>query len=165
MTMTQKFLLQLEKESAATRNMLSIVPDNKFNWQPHPKSMSLGKLSTHIAELPGWITITMDTDRLDIAKNQYDPLKISSREELMDYFEKELTKGYTSLQHAKDEDLQLNWTMHHGDRIINVRLKEDVIQMCISQIIHHRAQLGVFLRLLDVPIPGSYGPSADELNR
>jgi uncharacterized damage-inducible protein DinB len=163
MTITQKFLKQLEQESTTTRKMLSVVPDDKFDWQPHPKSMSIRRLATHIAELPGWVTITLDTDGLDLAKNQFGPPMINSRAELLDYFEAAFIKGRTSLQNAKDEDLMPNWTMRNGDKVVNVRPKEDVVRMSISQIIHHRAQLGVFLRLLDVPIPGSYGPSADEM--
>ena len=162
MTMTQKFLEQLEQESTATRKMLSVVPDGKFDWKPHTKSMSIRELSSHIAEIPGWITIALNTDGLDVTQKQLDPPVINTTIELLDFFEKTLVKGRTSLQNANDQDLVPTWTMRYGDKVISVRPKEDVIRMCISQIIHHRAQLGVFLRLLDVPIPGPYGPSADE---
>ena len=157
---TQMFLNQLEEESATTRKMLSVVPDNKFDWQPHPKSMTIRRLATHVAEIPGWINITLTTDGLDVS--QPGGPTINNHKDLMDYFEKEFAKGQASLQKAKDEDLLPDWTMRYGERVISVRPKEDVIRMCINQIIHHRAQLGVFLRLLDVPIPGSYGPTADE---
>ena len=160
--MTQKFLEQLEQESIATRKMLSVVPDDKFDWQPHPKSMSIRRLVTHIAEISGWVTITLDTDGLNLANNPFGAPVINNRAELLDYFEKELEKGCTSLKKATDDDLAVMWTMSYGDRVISVRPKEEVIRMSISQIIHHRAQLGVFLRLLDVSIPGSYGPSADD---
>jgi uncharacterized damage-inducible protein DinB len=160
--MTQKFLEQLEEESTATRKMLCAVPDGKFDWKPHPKSMSIRELSSHIAEIPGWITIALNTDGLDVSQKQLDPPVINTSIELLEFFEKTLTKGRSSLQNAKDNDLVPTWTMRYGDRVISVRPKEDVVRMCMSQIIHHRAQLGVFLRLLDVPIPGPYGPSADE---
>jgi len=162
MTMTQKFLEQLEQESTATRKMLSVVPDDKLDWQPHPKSMSVRQLASHISEIPGWINIALNTDGLDVSQPDLDPPTINSRAELLDFFEKKLEQGRTALQQANDEDLTPNWTMRYGDKVVSVRPKEDVIRMSISQIIHHRAQLGVFLRLLDVPIPGSYGPSADE---
>ncbi|MES2388800.1 MAG: DinB family protein [Bacteroidota bacterium] len=157
------FLKQLEQESEVTRKMLSIAPADKFDWQPHPKSMTLGKLATHIAELPGWITTAIETDGLDFAVNQRGSETISSHSGLMEFFEKELARGRASLQNATDADLLPNWTMRKGNYIISVRSKEEVVRMCVNQIIHHRAQLGVFLRLLNVPIPGSYGQSADEL--
>ncbi len=154
------FLNQLEEESATTRKMLSVVPDNKFDWQPHPKSMTIRRLAGHIAEIPGWITIALETEGLDVSIPS-DP-DVNNRAELLDYFDKEFSKGRASLQNATDEDLKPNWTMSYKGHVVSVHPKEDVIRMCINQIIHHRAQLGVFLRLLDVPIPGSYGPSADE---
>ena len=162
MTTTQKFLEQLEQESIATRKMLSVVPDGKFDWKPHPKSMSIRELTSHIAEIPGWMTIALNTDGLDVTQKDLDPPVINTSIELLDFFENTLAKGRSSLQNAKDSDLVPTWTMRYGDKVISVRPKEDVIRMSISQIIHHRAQLGVFLRLLDVPIPGPYGPSADE---
>lgn len=165
MTTTQKFLMQLEEEAITTRKMLSVVPGDKFDWQPHPKSMSIRQLTTHIAEIPGWINIALNTDGLDVGSKESDPPGINSHAELLDFFEKSLSTGLTALQNAKDEDLAPSWTMRYGDRVVSIRPKEDVIRMSMSQLIHHRAQLGVFLRLLDVPIPGSYGPSADELGR
>ena len=140
--------------------MLSAIPNDKLDWQPHPKSMSIRRLATHLAELPGWVNITLTTDGLDIS--QPGGPTINSREDLLDYFESEYAKGKASLEKANDEDLLPNWTMSYGERVISVRPKGDVIRMSLNQIIHHRAQLGVFLRLLDVPIPGSYGPSADD---
>ncbi len=162
MTMTQKFLAQLEEEAIATRKMLSVVPDDKFNWQPHPKSMTVQHLASHVAEIPGWFTLALNTDGLDVSNSQFHPPVINNRAELLDFFEQKLAQGRSSLQNATDEDLKPNWTMRYGDRVVSVRPKEDVIRMSMSQIIHHRAQLGVFLRLLDVPIPGPYGPSVDE---
>lgn len=160
--MTQKFLAQLEQESNETRKMLSVVPDDKFDWQPHPKSMTIRALVSHIAEIPGWINIALNTDGLDISLKELDPPVLNTGTELLNFFEQKLATGISALQNAKEEDLTPNWTMRYGDKVISVRPKEDVIRMSISQIIHHRAQLGVFLRLLNVPIPGSYGPSADE---
>ena len=160
-TTTQKLLQQLEDESVTTRKMLSIIPEDKFDWQPHPKSMTLRRLATHIAELPGWVTMTMDTDHLDLGKNEKVPLA-NNKAELMSFYEGELAKGKASLQNATDKDLTPDWTLMFNGNVLNIRPKEDVIRMSLNQTIHHRAQLGVFLRLLDGPIPGSYGPSADE---
>ena len=164
MTTTQKFLKQLQDEAIITRKMLSIVPDDKFDWQPHPKSMTIRARTTHIAEISGWTSITLNTTALDLANNPYGPPVLNNRADLLAYFEERLESGCTSLQKATDEDLTVLWTLSYGDHVISVRPKEDVLGTFISQIIHHRAQLGVFLRLLDVPIPGSYGPSADDMN-
>jgi hypothetical protein len=108
--------------------------------------------------------MTLNTSELDFAANPYQPVPINNTAELMEHFEKSLVEGRESLATAKDEDLLPDWTLRNGDEIYSVSSKGDVIRMTYCQIVHHRAQLGVFLRLLDVPIPGSYGPSADEMN-
>jgi uncharacterized damage-inducible protein DinB len=162
MTIVQSLLKEMEQESVTTRKMLQRVPDDKFDWQPHKKSMTVRRLSTHIAELPTWVTMALNTDELDFAKGEYKPVNINTNKELMAYFEKSLEEGKSSLKNAKDEDLLPKWTLRSGDTIYQVYTKGEVIRVAFSQIVHHRAQLGVFLRLLDIPIPGSYGPSADE---
>ncbi len=162
MTMIQTFLKELEQEALTTRKMLSRVPDDKYDWRPHPKSMNIRSLATHIAELPTWITLTLTTDELDFAASPYNPAQINNTAELMAHFEKSLADGRTQLIDENERHLNENWTLRNGDTIYSVSTKMEVIRMSLSQIIHHRAQLGVFLRLLDVPIPGSYGPSADD---
>lgn len=162
MQMTQVFLKELEAEAITTRKMLSRIPNDKFDWQPHEKSMTIRRLAAHIAELPGWITMTLTTSELDFAANPYEAAPVNNTEELLAYFEKTLAEGRASLAAAKDEDLLPNWTLRNGEQIYMVYSKAEVIRMSISQTIHHRAQLGVYLRLLNIPIPGSYGPSADE---
>jgi len=142
--------------------MLNQVPNDKFDWQPHPKSMTIQKLATHIAELPTWVSMVLHTEELDFAKGDYKPAIIQSKKELLDYFEKCLEDGQTNLSKASETDLLPSWTLRSGATIHFVRSKAEVIRMAYCQIVHHRAQLGVYLRLLDIPIPGSYGPSADE---
>lgn len=122
------------------------------------------QVATHIAELPAWIDMVLHTSELDFAANPYTPEIINDTDTLMAYFEKKLEEGLTALDEADETQLDELWTLRNGNEIYNTSPKEEVIRMSISQIIHHRAQLGVFLRLLEVPIPGSYGPSADELN-
>ena len=156
------FSLELDKESITTRRMLNCVPDGKFDWQPHPKSMTVRKLTTHIAELPTWLGMVLTTDELDFEKNPYQPPVLNTRAELLEYFETCLEDGRKHLAKGKEVDLNKPWTLRSGATIYSVEPKYDVLRMSLSQIIHHRAQLGVFLRLLDVKIPGSYGPSADE---
>ena len=162
-TITSYFENQLKEEADITRKMLKIVPDDKYDWKPHPKSMTVRQLATHIAELPGWIPIGINTDVLDFAAGDYKPTPIDNNKELLKAFEENQKKALEALSKTKDEYLQNSWTMKNGEEVYMTTSKEDVIRMAISQTIHHRAQMGVFLRLLNVPIPGSYGPSADEM--
>ena len=152
----------MQHEAQTTRKMLERVPADKFDWQPHVKSMTVKKLATHIAELPGWTTIALTTEGLDLGNNPYEVPDVQNTEELLAYFDKTQANAIDHLAKATDADLQPNWTLSWGDKVLNVAPKGDTVRVAISQTIHHRAQLGVFLRLLDVPIPGSYGPSADE---
>lgn len=157
------FLKQLNQESTTTRKMLKLVPEDKWDWKPHAKSMSIRSLATHVAELPTWIPLALSTDYLDFAENPYNPVKIESNAQLVEYFEDCLKQGQEALQNTPDSELDKPWTLRNGDTIFSTAPKRDMVQISISQIIHHRAQLGVYLRLLDIPIPGSYGPSADEM--
>ncbi|MDB5018232.1 MAG: DinB family protein [Mucilaginibacter sp.] len=155
-------LKEMEEEAQTTRKMLSRVPNDKYDCQPHEKSMTIKRLTTHIAELPAWVTMTFTTDELDFADNPYEPTSINNTSELLEAFEKSLADGKAHLAIATEDDLLKNWTLRNGDQIYSVRTKAEVIRMSFCQTVHHRAQLGVFLRLLNIPIPGSYGPSADE---
>ena len=163
-TMSVIDLLQkeLEQEALNTRKMLERVPNDKYDWQPHPKSMTIKQLSTHIAELPGWITMGLTSDGIDFATTPYEPENITNTTELLALLDRSLASGMSSLSEATEEDLLPTWTLRNGDQIYNVMTKYEVIRHALSQLIHHRAQLGVYLRLLNIPIPGSYGPSADE---
>ncbi|MEO8412709.1 MAG: DinB family protein [Ginsengibacter sp.] len=164
MSMIQMFLKELDAEAKTTRKMLSLIPDNKYDWQPHPKSMTVRRLATHIAELPSWIPMTLTTSELDFASNPYTPEVINNTSELMKYFEKNLVDGQSHLEAATEDQLAESWTLRNGKDIYSISPKNEVLRMVYSQIIHHRAQLGVYLRLLDIPIPGSYGPSADDMS-
>ncbi|MHA4810296.1 DinB family protein [Flavitalea flava] len=163
MLIISMLLEELEKEAQTTRKMLERVPTEYFDWQPHKKSMSVVRLATHIAELPGWVTMAVTTDELDFANKPYERYPVNNNQELMNYFEKSLADGRANLAKTNEDILLQNWTMRNGDQIYEVATKIEIIRMSFCQIVHHRAQLGVFLRLLDIPIPGSYGPSADEM--
>jgi uncharacterized damage-inducible protein DinB len=162
MSTIQPFLRELGQEAQTTRNMLERVPTEYFDWQPHKKSMTIRRLATHIAELPSWIAMAVTTDGLDFAANPYQPQPVHNTVELLDYFERSLKDGREHLEATSEEKLSEPWTLRNGDEVILVASKGEIIRMAYCQIVHHRAQLGVFLRLLDIPIPGSYGPSADE---
>ena len=164
MDMIKMFQKEFEQEARTTRKMLSIIPDDKYDWKPHEKSMTIRRLATHIAELPSWISMVVTTNELDFANNPYQPELVNNTTELLAYFERSFADGKAHLEKAKEEQLGDEWTLRNGKDIYSVSPKSDVIRMSLSQSIHHRAQLGVFLRLLNVPIPGSYGPSADELS-
>jgi uncharacterized damage-inducible protein DinB len=163
MLIIEILLKEIEQEAQTTRKMLSIVPNDKYDWKPHPKSMSIKHLATHIAELPGWITMGITTDGLDFATNPYKPEDINNTTDLLAFFEKNYAEGRATLQATNEDVLQQSWVLRNGDQILLNQNKYDTVRVAISQTIHHRAQLGVFLRLLDIPIPGSYGPSADEM--
>ena len=163
MSHIQMLVKEMVQESNTTRKMLERVPVEKFGWKPHPKSMPLQSLVTHIAELPTWVTMVLNTSELDFAANPYQPKMLATKEEMLEYFETCLADGKSSLENASDEDLLPSWTLRNGNEIYQTSSKAEVIRMTFCQIVHHRAQLGVYLRLLDIPIPGSYGPSADEV--
>jgi uncharacterized damage-inducible protein DinB len=163
MSTIHTLLKEMEQEALTTRKMLERVPSDKFDWQPHKKSMTLQRLATHVAELSSWVEMAVTTDELDFAQNGYAPEIVENTAGLMEYFERNLARGRESLARTSENTLSENWTLRNGDQVYQVSSKGEIIRMAYNQIVHHRAQLGVFLRLLDVPIPGSYGPSADEV--
>ena len=153
---------ELEQEAAITRKMLQRVPADKLDWKPHDKSMTMKQLTVHIAELPSWVKMALTTTELDFAKMDYTPTPVGDTEELLSIFERSYKEGWESLNSATEEDLLPEWTLRSGEQVFMVMSKYEVIRHSVAQTIHHRAQLGVYLRLLNIPIPGSYGPSADE---
>lgn len=164
MTLIKTFLKELNNEAQTTQKMLSRIPNDQFDWKPHSKSMDIKTLATHIAELPGWIGMALNTEGLDFAVEPYTATDVKQTSGLLKLLETSLEDARTNLSKADDNDLIPDWTLRTGETIHIVCSKEDMIRMTMSQIIHHRAQLGVYLRLLNIPIPGSYGPSADEIN-
>lgn len=157
-------LKEFEQEAQITRKMLTLVSSDNFDWKPHNKSMSMKQLVTHIAELPSWVKTGLTTDGLDFEATPYQPNPVNTNEDLLTLFDRSLKDGKAALSAANDDDLLPNWTMRSGEHIFNVYTKYEITRHCISQTIHHRAQLGVYLRILNIPIPGSYGPSADDMN-
>ena len=157
------FLLkELEQEATTTRKFLNLVKPENFQWKPHEKSMSVKQLCTHIAELPSWIDLSVNSDGIDFATSPYNPPAVESTSDLLNLFENSLQKASAALLKIKEDDLLLTWTLRDGDNILQAMTKYEAIRHSFSQTTHHRAQLGVFLRILNIPIPGSYGPSADE---
>lgn len=162
MSTLKEFLDELEQESVVTRKMLARIPADKHDWQPHAKSMTIKQLGGHIAELPEWISMAFTTDEWDFERNPYLPPVWSTTEDLLGFFEKKYEDAQSHLENGKEEDLQPGWTLRNGAQTYMNITKGELVRHALSQTIHHRAQLGVYLRLLDIPIPGTYGPSADE---
>lgn len=164
MSIIEMLLKEVDQEAVTTRKMLERVPSDKYDWRPHEKSMPIRQLAGHIAELPGWIKMGLTSAELDFATMNYAPPAWDNNNDLLAFFEKSLEEGRSHLIQATEADLLLPWTLRSGEKIHMKMNKGELIRHSLSQTIHHRAQLGVYLRLLDIPIPGSYGPSADEPN-
>lgn len=155
---------EFEQEANTTRKFLKLIPDDQLEWRPHEKSMSLSALSIHLAEIPGWVAMMLGSSELDFQAGDFKPTKIEYAADLLPIFEKSFQKGKAALENAREEDLEDRWVMRSGDHIMLDLTKYEAIRHSLNQITHHRAQLGVYLRLLNIPIPGNYGPSADDMN-
>jgi len=154
---------ELKHESNNTRKILEKVPADKSDWKPHEKSMKLGRLSMHIAETPYWITQILSSDEFNFATQKFTPLAAEGGEQCASVFQKNLDKALADLQNASDEELNKKWTVKAGDKIMYETPKKVAIRgFAFNHLVHHRGQLSVYLRLLDIPVPGMYGPSADE---
>jgi len=153
---------EVEQEAKTTRKFLQLVSPDKFSWKPHEKSMDMKRLCVHIAELPSWIDLAINTNGIDFANGSYQPTEVNSTSDLLDLLNQSEEKALAALQQISEDGLLETWTIKNGDTILNAMTKYEAIRHSFSQTSHHRAQLGVYLRLLDIPIPGSYGPSADE---
>lgn len=163
MTISQLLLPELEQEAASTRKILEIVPEDKLDFKPHDKSMALGRLAGHVAELLGWGTMTLQTEVLEMSPD-FKPFLPKSRKEILDLFEKSLSEYRAALEKATDADMAVIWSFKAGGKTIMSMPRSVVLRsMVMNHLIHHRAQLGVYLRLNDVTLPGMYGPSADEM--
>jgi uncharacterized damage-inducible protein DinB len=162
MPFSQSLLPEFDEEMKNTRKLLECVPDGKFDYQPHSKSMTLARLASHVAEMPLWASTTLDVEVLEMQPDQK-PEVATSRAELLEKFDKGLADARGKIASASDEQWQKIWTFKYAGKTILAMPRSAVMRSVImNHMIHHRAQLGVFLRLLDVAIPGMYGPSADE---
>lgn len=165
MSISKPFIAELQVEAANTKKMLERVPFEHIGWKPHDKSMPMGRLATHVAELPGWITMTIKSDELDLGASGYNPTPVSNSEELVALHDKNVSSAIEALEAISDEDMMKTWTLRNGEHIIFQLPKAVVIRTsAINHLIHHRAQLSTYLRQHNVPVPGMYGPSADEMN-
>ena len=165
MPINQALLAEFDQEMPKTRRTLERVPDGKFDWRPHPKSGTMGWLASHLAHLAGWTTETIKRDSLDLAPGgkRLEQPPTCNRQELLALFDKNAAEARAALAAATDEQLMKPWSLlRNGTALLTMPRIGILRGMIMNHIIHHRAQLGVYLRLNDIPVPAIYGPSADE---
>lgn len=162
MSISEVLLPEFDQEMANTRKLLECVPEDRPAWKPHEKSMSLGRLAGHVAELPGWAANTIRLSVLKITP-PFQAYTMGSRKELLEAFDKNAAEAREAIAGASDAHLGETWSLQFGGKTVLQMPRAAVLRSVVmNHLIHHRAQLGVYLRLNDVAIPGMYGPSADE---
>jgi uncharacterized damage-inducible protein DinB len=162
MSISDSLLPEFDHEAANTRKVLERLPEDKFGWKPHQKSFTMGALATHVATLPFWAVMTIEKDSIDIAAPMENP-EAKTRAELLERFDKSTASARAAIAGAGDERLLAPWSLVSGGTTLFTMPKIAVLRSFVmNHTIHHRAQLGVYLRLNDVAVPALYGPSADE---
>ena len=163
MAIRDMLLPEFDQEMANTRKMLERVPEDRFDYQPHPKSWKLNRLAGHVAELPNWVTSIMKVELLEMEPSQLKPFEPRTRKELLDQFDKYARAAHLGIAAATDEQMNKMWSMKWEGKTVLTMPRFSVLRsVVLNHIIHHRAQLGMYLRLTGVAVPGMYGPSADE---
>jgi uncharacterized damage-inducible protein DinB len=157
---SQSLLSELDVELPTTRRLLERVPSDKGAWKPHEKSFSLGHLAQLVARMPGWLTFTMRQTVLDVRSGQ--GYTLEKTETLLAEFDRNVKEAREVLAGASDADFMVPWTLRAGDRVLFTLPRLAVTRQNINHLIHHRGQLSVYLRIVDVPLPSIYGPTADE---
>jgi len=168
MAINQALLGEFDFEMASARKTLERVPDGKFDWKPHAKSMSMGALAEHIAMMPGWTKMTLEMPSFDLNPPGGQPMEqphCKTRAEILATFDKSIPEARAALAAASDQALMEQWSLLKGGKPIFTMPRVAVLRsMILNHLIHHRAQMGVYLRMNDVAVPAIYGPSADEGN-
>ena len=165
MSISAMLLPEFDQEVANTRKMLERYPSGLGNYKPHPKSMTLERLAGHVAEMPMWAAMTMNTDHLQLDMNSYKPTIAENAQQVVEFFDNGAKDARKLIADATDEDFQKIWRISMNGREMMAMPKIAVLRsMFMNHMIHHRAQLGVYLRMNDIQIPGMYGPTADDPN-
>lgn len=163
MPLNELFINELKFEKISTRKLLERVPMDKTDWKPHEKSMSLGRLASHVAEIPGWITHTLKQDELNFKTGEWNPVVFKTTDEMLEFFDKNVSEGLAALAETEDDKMHTNWALKMDGNVLFEMPKIQVLRAwAFNHLVHHRAQLSVYLRLNNIPLPGVYGPSADE---
>lgn len=160
MSIAEGLLKEFDQEMKTTRRLLERVPDDKGKWKPHPKSFPLGHLAQLVSWMPGWIGSTLREPSLDLAGAPGYSYETTAT--LLAEFDKNVAAARAALAASKDSDYTAPWSLKHGDHVIFTAPKGEVVRMHLSHLFHHRGQLTVYLRMVDVPLPPIYGPTADE---
>jgi uncharacterized damage-inducible protein DinB len=160
MSIADTLLPEFEQEMTATRRVIERVPDDKPDWKPHPKSFSLAHLAQLVSWMPGWIGQTLTETSLDL--KQAGGYSEESTQTLLAGFDKAVIASRAAIKASKDEDYNVDWSLKMGDKTLFTLPRAAVVRQHISHLSHHRGQLTVYLRMLDVPVPSIYGPTADE---
>ena len=165
MPLVDALLPEFDHEMAVTRKVLERVPDGQFEWKPHQKSMSLGQLAQHVATIPTWGKVSMSQDSYDLANDQRPGRagQLPTRNDILSLFDRNVSDARSALVGKGDGEMMAQWTLKRGAHTIFSMPKASVWRSFVmNHLIHHRAQLGVYLRMHDIPLPSVYGPSADE---
>jgi uncharacterized damage-inducible protein DinB len=163
MTIAEVLLLDYDAEIENTRRVLERIPEDNPQWKPHEKSMPMGRLAVHVARLPMFGSTILTTDELQLATAKFPDLIFQGREQLLADLEETSTVTRQALESSSDEQLLAHWKLSWGDKVIRHDRRAVLYRtMFLNHLVHHRGQLSVYLRLNDVPVPGLYGPSADE---
>ena len=159
-TIAESLLPEFDQEMATTRRVIERVPTEKGTWKPHQKSFSLGHLAQLVAGMPGWITNAVSETSLNLA--DYPGYSYEDTGTLLKVFDKNVREARKALAAAKDADFQVPWSLRRGEQVFFTLPRAVVVRQHINHLVHHRGQLTVYLRLIDVPVPSIYGPTADE---
>ncbi len=161
MKISEKFIAEINEEAEPTRRMLERIPPEKFDWKPHEKSMTLQQLSTLVAQMFYWFGMMAEKDVLDFADGWEQP-QVTSAADLVKLLDDSVAASVKVLSDTDDAEYDRIWTMRHGERVFMEIAKGDVIRQSFRHLAHHRGQLSVYMRLLEIPVPSIYGPTADE---
>jgi len=163
LTLAQRFLVEVHHEGDQTRKVFALIPEDQAEFTPHPRSYPLGPLAQHITELFRWVPVVVEGSELDLMTLP-PPEPFVTRDALLTLLDRHVAEGIEALRTTSDADLELPWSLRAGETVFFTLPRYQNLRFTVlSHIIHHRAQLVLYLRLLDIPIPGLYGPSADEI--
>lgn len=160
MTIADVLLPEFDLEMQTTRRVLERVPSEKGQWKPHPKSFALGHLTQLVAMMPGWITKALRHTELDLASGP--GYSYEKTETLLILFDTHVREARDAIGRARDADFDVPWSLKHGGQTVFTLSRREVVRQTINHLVHHRGQLTVYLRLINVPVPSIYGPTADE---
>ena len=160
MSIAETLLPEFDQEMATTRRVLERVPNDKADWKPHAKSFSMAHLAQLVAMIPDWITQTLKKTEINLGGQS--PYRNQKTESLLEQFDRNVRGAREAIAGAKDSDFAVNWSLKMGEQVLMTQTRAAAVRSQISHLVHHRAQLGVYLRLVDVPVPQMYGPTADE---